>query len=137
MNLLAVHGSDREAVKCGAAKTTAVVLASGNVVPCAAFKQTDRFVAGNILEESFRSVWDHGRSFEELRAFEYSKAGGDCGQCSVLAKSEGLCHAQRFAVSGSIYHGHDPHCASNLLQIETRKGVDTDRSRDRVIVSPA
>ena len=121
MNLVTIHEQEREPVKCGAAKTTAVILADGKVVPCAAFKQAEQFVAGSILDQEFEKIWAQAPVFEELRRFDHSKSGGGCEQCSKLAESEGLCHAQRYAASGSIYHGHDPHCASGLIQI-TRAG---------------
>ncbi|MGC4113970.1 MAG: SPASM domain-containing protein [Myxococcales bacterium] len=59
---------------CGAANVVASISASGDVSPCS-FLGPD-FVAGNLRESSFRSLWDDSAVFRRLREPRGTFRGG-------------------------------------------------------------
>lgn len=59
---------------CGAANVVASVSAAGEVSPCSFLGPA--FVAGNVRDTSFRSLWDDGPAFRRLREPQGAFRGG-------------------------------------------------------------
>ena len=74
----------------------------GKVTPCPYMP----VVAGDLLTQSFREIWETSPVFDDLRTGEL---GGRCGKCEYREICGG-CRARAYAVSGD-YMGPDESCA--------------------------
>lgn len=100
--------------KCNAGITKCLIKPNGDVAPCPAFKQNQRYVIGNIRKSMLKSVWNSSR-WDEFREFDYNKMSGNCASCRDLGSCKGGCPAQRILEYGNIYQGPDPSCVSEHL----------------------
>lgn len=81
---------------CAAGTRYAVITASGDVFPCNVLP----LVAGNVLERSFRDVWEHADLFRRLRTLRRSDLPV-CGACRALPVC-GRCHAEALLEDGDL-----------------------------------
>ncbi len=89
---------------CGAGRSTCVILADGEVVPCTT---TDRSTsAGNVRRESLAAIWSRG-----FPAVDASPLGEDCARCSDLEACRGGCWLMR---------RHGLHCSRDLWRFRRR-----------------
>ncbi|HOU92009.1 MAG TPA: radical SAM protein [Polyangiaceae bacterium] len=83
---------------CGAGRSTCVILADGEVVPCTT---TDRSTsAGNVRRESLAALWARG-----FPALDAHPLGEDCARCAELEACRGGCWLMR---------RHGLHCSRDL-----------------------
>jgi len=83
---------------CGAGRSTCVILADGEVVPCTT---TDRSTsAGNVRRESLAALWSRG-----FPALDAHPLGEDCARCAELEACRGGCWLMR---------RHGLHCSRDL-----------------------
>jgi heme b synthase len=87
---------------CIAAQSICLIDCMGEVKPCSYFPVS----GGNVLEQSFKSIWQDSKLFAELRDFESYR--GKCGKCEYLRVCGG-CRARAYAVSGD-YLAPEPFC---------------------------
>jgi len=87
---------------CVAAQSICFVNSNGDVLPCSYFQRS----AGNVFKNSFKSIWEDSKLFEDLRNFK--KYEGKCGVCKYLGVCGG-CRARADAVDGS-YMKEEPFC---------------------------
>lgn len=95
---------------CGAAKMTCCVSPDGKVYPCA-FLQEDPFLAGDVRDRPFRSIWDDSTVFRRFRNLDVLS----CMSCYRFEICRGGCPA----VAYHTYHDlsmPDPECLVNLRQ---------------------
>lgn len=120
-NVRSVCYSNSKFKKCNAGITKCLVKPNGDVAPCPAFKQNQKYVIGNIRKSRLISVWNSS-SWDEFRGFDHNKLAGNCAKCNNLDSCKGGCAAQRIFQHGNINHGPDPSCVgeflSNLISLE-------------------
>jgi mycofactocin biosynthetic radical S-adenosylmethionine protein MftC len=93
---------------CGAAKMTCCVSPTGDVFPCA-FMQEPPFLAGNIRETDFDTLWQSAPIFQQLRQLNITA----CQTCVRFESCRGGCPA----IAYHTYHDisqPDPECLVNL-----------------------
>lgn len=93
---------------CGAAKMTCCVGPDGKVYPCA-FLQEAPFLAGDVREEPFKSMWDNSTVFKRFRELDVLS----CVSCYRFEICRGGCPAMAY----HTYHDlsmPDPECLVNL-----------------------
>lgn len=89
---------------CGAGRSTCVILADGEVVPCTT---TDRSTsAGNVRRESLAAIWSRG-----FPALDAHPLGEDCARCAELEACRGGCWLMR---------RHGLHCSRDLWRLGRR-----------------
>ena len=93
---------------CGAAKMTCCISPVGNVYPCA-FLQEPPFLAGNIRDASFKSMWDRSPVFKALRDLKVET----CVKCERFEVCRGGCPAMAYHTYHDI-NMPDPECLVNL-----------------------
>jgi radical SAM protein with 4Fe4S-binding SPASM domain len=96
-----IHEYDLSWYGCPAGRTECAVDAQGNVYPCI-FLTFDEFLMGNLLEESFDTIW-HSQKVEPLRARK-----SEC-QCNIVAFCKGGCPAAAYGQYHNITK-KDPYC---------------------------
>ncbi len=73
-----------------------------NVLPCSYFPKS----AGNLKEQSFKTIWEHSSLFKEMRDFKGYK--DNCGSCEYVNVCGG-CRARAYAMTGD-YLAQEPFC---------------------------
>jgi radical SAM protein with 4Fe4S-binding SPASM domain len=96
-------------VRCPAGTTKLSVMPDGTVYPCYLLARDQRYVIGNLLEDSFSDMWnnpilDHFRSF----------SGNTCENelCYLFPRCRGGCPAVSLMVHGNLM-APDPRCATS------------------------
>ncbi len=89
---------------CGAAKMTCCISPTGNVYPCA-FLQEELFLAGNVRERAFKSIWDNAPVFARFRRLDVKS----CLSCSRFETCRGGCPAVAYHTYRDISMP-DPEC---------------------------
>ncbi|QKE83880.1 mycofactocin radical SAM maturase [Arthrobacter sp. NEB 688] len=90
---------------CGAGRVVCLVDPVGDVYACP-FAIHDRFLAGNVRDAGFGSVWRDAALFADLRS---PQTGGACTRCSAYDACRGGCMAAKF-FTGLPLDGPDPEC---------------------------
>lgn len=98
--------------ECDAGISRCLIAPDGKVVPCPAFKQNnnDRYVAGNVKDNSLVDIWNKSSKWRDFRHFDYSQLGEPCKSCEHLRQCRGGCRAQRFLKYNDMYVVPDPCC---------------------------
>ena len=93
-------------VRCPAGTTKLGVLPDGSVYPCNLFFGKREFLLGNILSDSFESIWNH-----RALAFFRSAPVNACPEksCAIHEQCHGGCPAQALVLSGDL-SAPDPRC---------------------------
>jgi mycofactocin radical SAM maturase len=100
---------------CGAAKMTCCTSPTGGVYPCA-FLQEEPFLAGNIREMAFKTIWDRSPVFLQFRSLDVES----CLSCYRFENCRGGCPAMAY----HTYHDlslPDPECLVNLRKAHTQE----------------
>ncbi|NLM29416.1 MAG: SPASM domain-containing protein, partial [Methanomicrobiales archaeon] len=94
---------------CSAGKRVANIDPSGNIYPCQ-FAQFDEFLAGNIRDRPFSSLWNDpdNRVLAAFRAGE-SDPGSQCGACGWQEVCDMGCRVRAYVQHGDL-DGGDPLC---------------------------
>jgi radical SAM protein with 4Fe4S-binding SPASM domain len=95
-------------VRCPAGTTKLGVMPDGAVYPCNLFFGKKEFFLGNILHDSFESIWNH-----QALSFFRSTRGNACEQfsCRLYTQCHGGCPAQALQLSGDL-GAPDPRCVN-------------------------
>ena len=93
---------------CGAAKMTCCISPTGDVYPCA-FLQEPPFLAGNLREAPFKTLWNRAPVFKELRNLNVET----CVTCERFEFCRGGCPAMAYHTYQDI-NMPDPECLVNL-----------------------
>jgi radical SAM protein with 4Fe4S-binding SPASM domain len=94
-------------VRCPAGTTKLGVMPDGSVYPCNLFFGKKDFLLGNILTDSFETIWNHAaliffRTFQGNRCLRKS--------CELYAQCHGGCPAHALVLSGDLA-APDPRCS--------------------------
>jgi radical SAM protein with 4Fe4S-binding SPASM domain len=85
---------------------------NGNVLGCLSL-QDDRFVEGNLREETLAEIWQRKSSFSYTRDFKAEMLCGSCKDCEFGGLCRGGCTAVAFGATG---RPHDnPYCLHYVL----------------------
>ena len=86
---------------CGAACTSCVVTAAGDVIPCEGLSD---FMGGNIREQDLSDIWNNAAPFERIR--DLSKIPMDrvpfCKECKYIYLCDGGCRATAYLVYNDL-----------------------------------
>jgi len=86
---------------CGAASTSCVVAAHGDVIPCCGLPM---FPAGNILQSDFADIWMNSENFKKIR--DLAQLSMDdvpyCKSCQYRYICDGGCRASAYMVYNDI-----------------------------------
>jgi radical SAM protein with 4Fe4S-binding SPASM domain len=93
---------------CNAGISKCLIRPNGDVVPCPAFKQDSRYIAGNINDQTLRKIWLGSPTFKPFRNFDYRRLE-ECSNCPHVSRCQGRCIAQRVIATGSMFRA-DPCC---------------------------
>jgi mycofactocin radical SAM maturase len=109
---------------CGAGRVVCLVDPVGDVYACP-FAIHDEFLAGNVRDAGFTSVWRESDLFTELRA---PQSAGACASCGHFDACRGGCMAAKF-FTGLPLDGPDPECVlgHGERSLGTRGDVATPR----------
>lgn len=106
---------------CGAAKMTCSVSPDGSVYPCA-FLQDSLFLAGNVMETSFESIWQESLALNMMREIRIES----CQGCVRFGLCHGGCPAVAYFMTQSLEHS-DPECMTSIQEHvfpqESNRGV--------------
>jgi len=103
--------------RCPAGATKLGILPDGSVYPCNLFFGRKGFLLGNILHDSFKTIWNH-----TALAFFRTFIGNTCPQkqCELHAQCHGGCPAHALFLNGDLA-APDPRCSKgNSLYLETQ-----------------
>jgi radical SAM protein with 4Fe4S-binding SPASM domain len=103
---------------CGAAKMTCCISPTGDVYPCA-FLQEPPFLAGNVRNAAFKTMWDRAPVFRELRHLNVET----CVTCERFESCRGGCPAMAYHTYQDIGMP-DPECLVNLRSDLTRRAAN-------------
>jgi mycofactocin radical SAM maturase len=90
---------------CGAGRVVCLIDPVGDVYACP-FTIHDEFLAGNVRDAGFATVWRTSELFRDLRR---PQSGGACASCSAWDACRGGCMAAKF-FTGMPLDGPDPEC---------------------------
>lgn len=82
----------------------------GNVRGCESMYD-ERFIEGNLREQSLGSIWNNPHNFEYNRKFTKELLTGKCKECSFGEYCAGGCRSYNYFVHGRLYES--PYCARN------------------------
>ncbi len=97
---------------CIAGQLICLITVDGDVLPCSYFPKP----AGNVLQQSFKDIWENSELFKELRDFKKYK--GRCGSCEYVNVCGG-CRARAYSVYGD-YLEEEPFCG--YMPMKMKKG---------------
>jgi radical SAM protein with 4Fe4S-binding SPASM domain len=104
--------------KCDAGISRCLIAPNGRVVPCPAFKQNEKYVAGNVKSNSLISIWSKSPLWQKIRQFDFTQINDPCKSCQHLSQCKGGCLAQRVLHYKEINAAPDPCCFKRTTQLE-------------------
>jgi radical SAM protein with 4Fe4S-binding SPASM domain len=96
---------------CSAGCLNIGIEANGNVKGCLSL-QAERFVEGNIRQESLARIWHKKGNFAYTREFEPSDLHGFCGDCEFGEICRGGCVFMAFSATGAPHN--NPYCLHRI-----------------------
>lgn len=98
---------------CDGGKTKILVRPNGEVNVCPAWKNLPDYIAGNLMEQTVKDVWENSPTYKMFRNFVPTDLKGKCATCEDRDECWGGCAAQRILKYGDINRGPDPLCPRN------------------------
>ncbi len=92
---------------CEAGISSIGITSNGNIVGCLSMGQ-DRFIEGNVKEDSLVKIWDDEGNFTYNRDFEKADLGPNCNDCPYGEKCKGGCNSMSYTITGRLHN--DPYC---------------------------
>jgi len=100
---------------CPAGCLSIGVEANGNVKGCLSL-QSDRFIEGNVREESLAVIWNRPGAFVYTRGFRTEDLKGACADCEYGEFCRGGCTFMAFGATGSPHN--NPFCLYHIAKTE-------------------
>jgi mycofactocin radical SAM maturase len=107
---------------CGAGRVVCLIDPVGDVYACP-FAIHDSFLAGNVRDAGFGTVWRESELFTSLRE---PTGGGACSSCSHYDGCRGGCMAAKF-FTGLPLDGPDPECVQGYGELALAGVVSAPR----------
>ncbi|NIQ04662.1 MAG: SPASM domain-containing protein, partial [Candidatus Korarchaeota archaeon] len=92
---------------CPAGKTSLGITSNGGIVGCLAMGN-ERFIEGNVRDQSLVAIWEDPKSFSYNRHFERADLGPNCKDCKHSLKCIGGCNSMSYALTEQFHN--DPYC---------------------------
>jgi radical SAM protein with 4Fe4S-binding SPASM domain len=92
---------------CSAGCLTIGIESNGNVKGCLSL-QSDRFIEGNVRQESLATIWRKPGNFAYTRGFRIEDLHGACAECEFGEICRGGCAFMAFGATGSPHD--NPYC---------------------------
>ena len=92
---------------CTAGISTLGITSNGGIVGCLAMGN-NRFIEGNIRDQSLKSIWYGKSNFVYNRKFSSEKLGSLCANCRFGSSCKGGCSSVSYAMTGQFHN--DPFC---------------------------
>lgn len=89
---------------------------NGNVKGCLSL-QDDRFIEGNVRNESLADIWTKKGNFAYTRDFDIKNLEGHCKECDYGEICRGGCSFMSYGATGALYN--NPFCMQNILHKES------------------
>lgn len=96
---------------CSAGITTIGIDSVGNIRGCESMYD-ERFIEGNIREQSLESIWNNPDNFAYNRKFREDMLTGKCAECELGGYCGGGCRSYNYFVHNKLYES--PWCARNI-----------------------
>jgi radical SAM protein with 4Fe4S-binding SPASM domain len=103
---------------CPAGLVSVGITSDGKVKGCLSLP--DRFIEGDLRENSLWDIWFDTNAFSYTRQFSTSMLGGNCHSCDKGEQCRGGCSAMSYGYTGTFHN--DPLCH---LGITRRNGCNT------------
>ena len=87
---------------CQAGLRVVGIDSAGNVKGCESI-YSDKFIEGNLREESLAEIWTKDGNFAYNRNFDVSMLTGACASCDKGSQSRGGCRGSSYFSSGSLF----------------------------------
>lgn len=104
------------ALGCSAGCLNVGIESNGNVKGCLSL-QSDKFVEGNVREESLATIWNKPGNFAYNREFTMDMLDGACKECEYGELCRGGCTVMTFGATGRIHA--NPYCLRTVLNLHT------------------
>jgi radical SAM protein with 4Fe4S-binding SPASM domain len=95
--------------------------ANGNIKGCLSM-QTDRFVEGNIRQESLETIWTKPGNFWYTRGFTLDQLGPGCRACDLADICRGGCSWTSWMEGGRCDKFDNPYCYYRLAKAREERG---------------
>ncbi len=92
---------------CAAGVTAIGMTSDGGIVGCLAMGN-NRFIEGNVRNESLREIWENPDNFAYNRKFDRTKLGPNCRKCKYGVKCKGGCSAMSYTTTNKFHS--NPYC---------------------------
>lgn len=92
---------------CFAGCYCVAIESNGNVKGCLSL-QNDKFIEGNVKNESIKVIWNKEDNFSFTRNFDEKNLSGDCKDCQYGSICRGGCSSLAFNTTGKLHN--NPYC---------------------------
>ena len=106
---------NRGCTRCAMGDGELSVSPEGNVFPCHMLHE-QRYLAGNIREQSFSEIYKNSMVLKEIRSFSV-ETKESCRSCPVRLLCGGGCWARAFLVNGDL-NAPDPFCDYDFIAFQ-------------------
>lgn len=100
---------------CMAGLRAIAIESNGNVKGCLSL-QNDKFIEGNILENSLYDIWNFPNAFSYNRQFHAEQLIGNCKECKYGEVCRGGCTTLAYNTSGNV--NDNPYCLYSLEEFK-------------------
>lgn len=97
---------------CFAGCLAVSIESNGNVKGCLSL-QDDKFIEGNIRNESIKDIWNRKGSFSYTRDFDINNLKGHCKDCKYGNICRGGCTCLSYSATGSLHN--NPYCMQHFI----------------------
>lgn len=91
------------APSCGWVHHQCGILSNGDVTICGLSSEIPGLIAGNVKNQSFKSIWDNSPLFLKLRSLDAKKIKGVCKNCPFLKACGGSCRLTPYVSTKDFY----------------------------------
>ncbi len=92
---------------CTAGISSIGITSDGGIVGCLSLGN-NRFIEGNVREESPEEIWEDGNRFGFTRGFDVDDLGENCKGCKFGAECKGGCSSMSYTITDRFHN--DPYC---------------------------
>ncbi len=102
---------------CWAGISSIGITSDGGIVGCLSMGN-DRFIEGNVRNESLIDIWENPSNFAYNRKFEKSKLGPNCKDCKFGIQCKGGCNSVSYILTNKFHN--NPYCFHLIENMEKK-----------------